>query len=169
MPVVKTIPVSCQRSLASVLSLSSAYFVLALFGPSWLTLANFWPSLLLYLVAVELVNFPHHIDMPVVADPDTKLAPWEQHQTTRSCNYGALSSFLVLNFNFHIEHHLYPTLPWYRLAAVRDRVKALLPDDYTEVTGIGWNLKNRARDPQAIMLRDQRLPSAPVERKRDAA
>ena len=162
-------PVQKRNSLASVLLLAGAYLLLGFFGPAWLTLANFWPSMVIYLVVVELVNFPHHIDMPVLADADSKLAPWEQHQTTRSCNYGVLSGFLVLNFNFHIEHHLYPTLPWYRLAAVRERVRSLFPNEYNEVTGIGWNLENRSRDSQAIMLGHRTLPSAPAERDRDAA
>jgi fatty acid desaturase len=149
-----------RKSLFSVLFLASAYILLGLFGPSWLTLARLWPSLIIYLVAVELVNFPHHIDMPVVASPDTKLAPWEQHVTTRSCDYGHYSGMLVLNFNLHTEHHLYPTLPWYRLKTVRGRVKQALAADYNQVTGIGWNIDNRTRDPREIMLQDKVVPTS---------
>lgn len=148
-----------RKSLFSVLFLASAYVLVAFFGPSWLTLARIWPSLVIYLVAVELVNFPHHIDMPVVANADEKLAPWQQHVTTRSCDYGHLSGMLVLNFNLHTEHHLYPTLPWYRLKAVRGEVKRVLAEDYNQVTGIGWNIENRSKDPREIMLQDKVLPT----------
>ncbi|HLE32029.1 MAG TPA: fatty acid desaturase [Bacteroidota bacterium] len=35
-------------------------------------------------------------------------------------------SFLMCNINFHIEHHLYPGVPWYNLP----KVHALLQDEY---------------------------------------
>ncbi len=146
-----------RRSLFSVVFLAVAYLLLAAFGPAWLTFSRVWPSLVIYLIAVELVNFPHHIDMPVVSHPDHKLPPWEQHQTTRSCNYGIFSGLLVLNFNLHTEHHLYPTLPWYRLTSVRDQLKPVLAEEYHEVPGLAWNLENRTCDPEQIMLRDRLL------------
>jgi acyl-lipid omega-6 desaturase (Delta-12 desaturase) len=164
-------PVQKRNSLLSVLFLGGAYGLLALYGPAWFSFARLWPSLVIYLIGVEIVNFPHHIDMPVATDPNVKLAPWEQPVTTRSCDYGLLAGVLVLNFNLHTEHHLYPTLPWYRLTAARDRVRALLAGEYNEVKGIRWNIENRGRDPREIMLREKSLPlpAAVGESKRDAA
>lgn len=156
------------RSLGSVLFLAGAYALLGYAGPVWLTWANIWPSLLIYLVAVELVNFPHHIDMPVLDEADAKLAPWEQQATTRSCDYGVWSALLVLNFNLHTEHHLYPTLPWYRLKAARDRIRPALPD-YHEEKGIGWNLRYRLRDARDVILRRRVIARPPAPRRRDAA
>ena len=87
------------------------YSVLKFAG--WATLSRLWPSFVIYLVGVELVIFPHHLDMPTV-DPQSdkqRLYVWEQQATTRSCRYpGILSELLVLNFNLHTEHHLFPAV-----------------------------------------------------------
>lgn len=156
-----------RRSLFSVVFLACGYGLLAYAGPAWLTWANLWPSLAIYLVAVELVNFPHHIDMPVLEDPEAKLAPWQQQATTRSCDYGIWSAVLVLNFNLHTEHHLYPKVPWYRLKTVRDRIRPDLPD-YVEEKGIAWNLRNRAVAARDMILRRRVIPAV-KPRRRDAA
>ena len=48
---------------------------------------------------------------------ESRLPIWEQYRATRSCYYPpGVSELLVLNFNFHIEHHLFPDLPWYPAA-----------------------------------------------------
>jgi acyl-lipid omega-6 desaturase (Delta-12 desaturase) len=154
-----------RKSAFSVVFLIAVYGLLGLFGPAWLSPKYLWPSLVFYLAAVELVNFPHHLDMPTEGG-DYKLAPWEQQVTTRSCNYGIFSAILVLNFNLHTEHHLYPTLPWYRLHDVRNRVRPLMPD-YHEERGIAWNLRNRARNAAEMIL--SRRPARTTERHRDAA
>lgn len=37
---------------------------------------------------------------------------------TRTVTSNAIVRFLNLNANFHLEHHLFPAMPWYNLAAV---------------------------------------------------
>jgi len=108
------------------------------------------PGLLLFLVAEELVNIPHHADVSVF---DERLPLWEQHRATRSCDYPrGLSELLVLNFNLHIEHHLFPALPWYRLRRARALVRGALGAEYTQAVGISWNVEKRSR-PIADLVR----------------
>src|SRR5262249_32766986 len=125
----------------------------------WLLLAHVAPELarpdhlalaaLLFLVAEELVNLPHHVDMSTFDQP---LPVWQQYRATRSCYYPrGLSELLVLNFNFHTEHHLFPALPWYRLRGARSTLKLALDARYQEAIGIRWNLANRKRDLQSIV------------------
>jgi len=134
--------------LMSILFLAAGIASIAAFA-GWATLGRLWPSFVIYLVGVELVNFPHHLDMPTV-DPQSskqRLYVWEQQATTRSCRYpGILSELLVLNFNLHTEHHLFPALPWFRLKQVRELIKPVLKPEYNEVHGIGWNYDMRTGD-----------------------
>ena len=134
--------------LISVLFLAAGYAcIAALVG--WPVLSRLWPSFVIYLIGVELVNFPHHLDMPTVdpQSPKQRLYVWEQQATTRSCRYpGILSELLVLNFNLHTEHHLFPALPWFRLKKVRDMIKPALQPGYNEVHGVGWNYDMRTGD-----------------------
>jgi omega-6 fatty acid desaturase (delta-12 desaturase) len=134
--------------LISVLFLAAGYVCLVEFV-GWATLWRLWPSFVIYLAGVELVNFPHHLDMPTVdpASEKQRLYVWEQQATTRSCRYpGILSELLVLNFNLHTEHHLFPALPWFRLKQARRLIKPVLQPGYTEVHGIGWNYAMRTGD-----------------------
>jgi fatty acid desaturase len=121
-------------------------FLLA--GPL-LSAAVLVPSILIYLAMVEVVNFPHHMDLPQY-EGETKLALWEQYEIARSCFYPKFfSHFVLLNFNYHTEHHLYPTLPWYRLAELSARLRQQLPG-YNFSAGNEWILRNRRKPLEVI-------------------
>jgi len=130
------------RSVASVAFLACSYTALARLAPAGFAFVRLVPGLVLYLVLVELVNIPHHVGLTSF---DERLPVWKQHLPTRSCNYPrGLSEFVVLNFNFHIEHHVFPTLPWYRLRAARALLKPALGESYREAHGVLWHLRARA-------------------------
>jgi omega-3 fatty acid desaturase (delta-15 desaturase) len=127
----------------SSLVIVAAYAAIYRFAPQIARPHSWALGVGLYLVAEELVNLPHHVGMPTST---IKLAAWEQHRVTRSCYYPAgLSELFVLNFNFHVEHHLFPSLPWYRLRAAREEVRPLLGQDYHQAVGMEWNVRNRRR------------------------
>lgn len=136
------------RNLISLLWLPTSYGLLWATVPE-LRLSTVVPAFVLFLFAEELVNLPHHVGMPATND---KLRIWEQHRVTRSCNYPhVVSELLVLNFNFHIEHHLFPSLPWYRLRQARRLIKPLLAERYHECTGIEWNVRERKHSLETIV------------------
>ena len=148
-------PSQFRRCLASLLWMFAAYAGARYAWPEIFAIGNFALAIVIYLVAVELVNLPHHSDQPSTSE---KLALWEQAYSTRSCYYPKLvSELLVLNFNFHIEHHLFPSLPWYRLRGARALIKPALGAGYKEAIGIRWNLANRTKDIRQV-LRAQSLP-----------
>jgi fatty acid desaturase len=136
------------RSLVSLAWMPTSYVLLWLFVPA-LSVATVLPAFVLFLFAEELVNLPHHVGMPTTSG---RLRLWEQHRVTRSCYYPrGLSELLVLNFNFHIEHHLFPSLPWYRLRGAREQLRPVLAEHYNECVGIEWNLKERKQSLEAIV------------------
>jgi fatty acid desaturase len=136
------------RSLVSLAWMPTSYVLLWLLVPA-LSVATVLPAFVLFLFAEELVNLPHHVGMPTTSG---RLRLWEQHRVTRSCYYPrGLSELLVLNFNFHIEHHLFPSLPWYRLRGAREQLRPVLAEHYNECVGIEWNLKERKQSLEAIV------------------
>jgi acyl-lipid omega-6 desaturase (Delta-12 desaturase) len=137
------------QALFSVLFLPAAYGALYFVAPDIFELRHFALGLVIYLFANEPVNVPHHADLLVFSD---RLPLWNQWQATRSCYYPLfVSETLVLNFDFHIEHHLFPALPWFRLRRARTLIRAALGDDYNEAIGIRWNLNNRGRDLESVL------------------
>jgi len=49
-------------------------------------------------------------------------------QSTRSFNTGRLGRFLYLNMNYHIEHHLYPQVPFYALPDLSEEIRSDIPE-----------------------------------------
>ena len=114
-----------------------------------MTLKYIIPALIIYLVLVELINFPHHMGTD---HTENKLPLWKQNEVTRSCYYPPnIASLLFLNFNFHIEHHLFPDLPWFRLLSARSLIRENI--DYRETMGINWNIENRTKDAGEVFLK----------------
>ena len=139
------------RNAFSLVWIPAAWTLLHASAPDVVRVVNLAPAFGLFLVGEELVNLPHHVDMSTY---DSKLPIWHQYRATRSCYYPrGVSELLVLNFNFHIEHHLFPALPWFRLRRARELVRASLGSDYQEAVGIAWNIANRKRDLQSIVGR----------------
>jgi fatty acid desaturase len=103
------------------------------------------PGIFLYLLAVEVVNFPHHLELPQLHG-DTRLSPQRQHQISRTCLYPRwFARYVVLNFNYHVEHHMYPFVPWHALDAIHAETASRLGQDYNTDPHWTWILKNRPR------------------------
>lgn len=110
-------------------------------------------SFLIYLVLVELVNLPHHNRLPFSTERQSFS---QQYYSTRSCYFSKpISEICFLNFNFHIEHHLFPTAPWHTLRAIRDEVKPALNDQYHESIAFSWNLANRTKSFDEAMINNE--------------
>jgi omega-6 fatty acid desaturase (delta-12 desaturase) len=140
------------KCVGSVAWLAFALFGLHRLAPSLLTFRNLAPGIALYLVLVELVNIPHHTGLTAF---DGRLPLWEQHLPTRSCNYPPIvSEVLVLNFNFHIEHHLFPNLPWYRLRAARRLVVPALGYLYRQAHGVNWAIRARKQNLRDVLSKN---------------
>ena len=133
-------------------ALSVLFLVFALAALSWIgdvdLVANFGLAALFYLYLTEVINVPHHMDRP---GHDGKLPVWEQGDTTRSCDYPpVLARLVAFNFNLHVEHHIFPTLPWYRLHKATEAVKAT--GRYEGSMGVKWVMKNRRRPLESVAL-----------------
>ncbi|TDA47809.1 fatty acid desaturase family protein [Burkholderia pyrrocinia] len=74
------------------------------------------PLWIIMLVAVELLNLPHHAEIPLLPVDAQRPPLWEQDVVSHSC--GSLpiwSTFIILNFNLHVAHHAFPWLSWHQL------------------------------------------------------
>jgi len=88
-------------------------------GASWL----WWFLLLPWLLGrpvMVLFGLIQHVEMaensPSILD------------STRSFRSSPIASFLYMNMENHIEHHLYPQVPYYALPALHDAIREQLPD-----------------------------------------
>ena len=47
---------------------------------------------------------------------------------TRTVMMGPIKRFLYLNMNYHVEHHMFTMIPYYKLPAIRELIKQDLPE-----------------------------------------
>lgn len=49
---------------------------------------------------------------------------------TRTVKMGRINRFLYWNMNFHIEHHMFPMVPYHQLPALHEEIKKDVPEPY---------------------------------------
>ena len=145
----KPVPISVA-SIVSPLLVWTALFALL---PVQVGLSLLLPGVVLYLIAVEVVNFPHHLGLEY-SEGETKWSVWDQHRTARTCLYPRwMARWVVLNFNYHIEHHMFPDVPWYHLDKIHMAVRPLLGHQYNTDPQFEWIQVNRKRSLDQILQR----------------
>ncbi len=155
----KTRSVSMMVSVLCPLTLWGLVFSLC--TPTF-SLSVLVPAILVYLVGVEVVNFPHHLQLPQYRG-NTRFPIWEQHRIARSCLYPKwFARHVVLNFNYHIEHHMFPDVSWYHLESLQGEVSKALAHSYNIDPSFRWILDNKRRS-MGEVLKAADDPEAAVE------
>lgn len=109
-------------------------------------------GVIIYLVMVEIINFPHHLAVRQY-DGETKFPVYEQEPFVRSCIYPKwFANLALLNFNLHVAHHAFPAYPWYQL----DDLHLAL-----EKTGATFNTERS----NSWIVRNRKVPLEQVFRK----
>jgi fatty acid desaturase len=104
------------RNLAKPV-IANALLALAL---GWLYLAWGVAYLTTFSLVLRLRSLAEHAGMPHTAEP---------LHNTRTTHAGWLARVTVapLHVNYHLEHHLLPTVPWFRLPALHRAIGRTLP------------------------------------------
>jgi nitrite reductase/ring-hydroxylating ferredoxin subunit len=87
---------------------------------------------------------------------------------TRTVYMNPIFRFLYLNMNYHVEHHLFPTVPYRSLPALHEAVKAYLPppktstiEAYREIfTALGHQRRDPTWELPLPELPDGAIPAA---------
>ncbi|MES2801067.1 MAG: fatty acid desaturase [Bdellovibrionota bacterium] len=98
----------------------------------------------LYFRIYEDMIVPQHFGMYSDDDASHHPAAWDQQDITRTWYLApALEKHVVLNMNYHTEHHLFPDLPWHQL----DRAHKLLLQEKENINLVtqNWMQSQRQR------------------------
>jgi len=110
-----------------------------------------WPLLLLVTFAPFyaqwlnfLCGFPQHAGLPHSV-PDFRVC-------CRTMTLNPLLRFLYWHMNYHVEHHMYAAVPFYKLGALRKAIEPDLPPAYRGLTAT-WReirvlLRRQHEDPE---------------------
>ncbi len=109
------------KNTATFKNVFSSVMVIALYAAvlSQTNLANAVISIIgicLYFRAYEEMIVPQHVGMYSDDEIEHHPSAWDQQEITRSWPLASgLERYVVLNMNYHTEHHLFPDLPWHQL------------------------------------------------------
>lgn len=101
-------------------------------------------GVIVYFRMYEDMVFPQHVGLYSDDDIDHHPQAWEQPHVTRTWYMPSLvEKYVVLNMNYHTEHHLFPDLPWHRL----DKAHKLMLQQKEDVNVVGfdWTRNQRQR------------------------
>ena len=118
--------------------------------------AQSWLPLLLVGLPTFYGSWAHHV---LSATQHAGLAEnaADYRTNTRTIYLNPVVSFIYSNMNYHIEHHMYPLVPYYSLPALHEELKADLPrtynglgDAYREMLPALWRQR---KDPDYFVSR----------------
>ena len=107
------------------LAIYGGFIAWALLAQSWLPLLFFGLPRLYGGWLHQLLALTQHAGMAEDA-ADHRL-------NTRTLHINPVFRFLYMNMNYHLEHHIYPTVPYHALPALHERLKAQMPPAFPSV------------------------------------
>lgn len=87
---------------------------------SWTMLLNCW--LIPMIIINTFVNIRGMSQHTFLEEPDDPV------QGTRSILTNRVTAYFMCNENYHLEHHLFPRVPWYNLKPLHGAIKGQLAD-----------------------------------------
>lgn len=103
---------------ASIITNAAMIVVLAWFGVAYLYVLWVAAYFSFYMVFSRIRNLAEHACVPDLYDPDPLL-----HTRTTLASWWEKLTFAPNNVNYHLEHHLLPSVPKYNLPAFHDALK----------------------------------------------
>jgi fatty acid desaturase/nitrite reductase/ring-hydroxylating ferredoxin subunit len=89
----------------------------------------------------------------------------DHRMSTRTVYINPVLRFLYLNMNYHVEHHMFPTVPYYNLPALHEEIKQWLPPPkpslWSAYREIVHALRRQRRDPAYEIDRHWTPPAEP--------
>jgi len=115
------------------------------------------PMLFMFFLWFEIINFTHHSELfPYTSETHPDPIPLhEQDAVSRTSAFSRIiSTIFAYNFNFHTEHHYFPTIPWHHLPKVYDMLKKLPANpNYNDVSFLGLSIHLRSKNPLDVYVK----------------
>ena len=80
-----------------------------------------------YLILPRLAGNPVLFLYGLIQHVDMEEDQMDLRKSTRSFDTNAFSRFIYMNMNYHVEHHMFPTIPFHALPGLHEAVKNQLP------------------------------------------
>lgn len=144
------------------LTLPFAFYTIALYNLNFGSLLILSIGILIYLRIYEDMIVPQHVGLCSDEDHDSHPAIWDQPHVTRTwAMHPAVEKYVVLNMNYHTEHHLFPDLPWHQLKRAHQMIQETNSGDLNIIFFYQWIKQQRSRRFSDVI--------APISKKKNLA
>jgi fatty acid desaturase len=116
----------------------SARFYLLAYGGVAVAIALGADFLLWYLVLPRLLGGPVMLLYGMVQHTEMAEESMDIRESTRSFSTNAFNRFIYMNMNYHVEHHLFPTVPFHTLPGLNVEIRSQLPEPDPGFLAISW-------------------------------
>ena len=106
----------------------NARLFVVIYGACAILVASGQLWLLWFVILPRLVAAPVMLLFTLIQHVEMQEDSWSVIDSTRSFRTSPLGRFLYMNMNHHIEHHLYPQVPFYALPELHEAVRDQLPE-----------------------------------------
>jgi fatty acid desaturase len=154
----RLVPPSGQSKIAWSARIMVVYYAAII--ASSVVFQTWWP--ILFVFAARFAGAWLHAWITFVQHAGLAMNVPDWRLNTRTVLTNPLNRFLVWNMTYHIEHHMYPTVPFHRLPALHAEIKDACPPAYRS-TFSAWRellpaLWQQRRDPTYFIQRP--IPAA---------
>lgn len=122
------------------------------------------------IVPLLLIGLPrlygawHHVMTGLIQHGGLDDNILDHRLNSRTCYMNPISRFVYWNMNYHLEHHMFPNVPFHRLPELHEEVKAdcppatpSIPAAFREFTPV---LFRQLKDPEVFIDRRPQLPTS---------
>ena len=106
----------------------NARLFVVIYGACAVLVASGHLWLLWYIILPRLIAAPVMLLFTLIQHVELQEDSWSVIDSTRSFRTSHLGRFLYMNMNNHIEHHLYPQVPFHALPELHQAIRDQLPE-----------------------------------------
>ena len=118
-----------ESELSSMIWSSRIYVAVVMLVVVWsITIASFLP--LMFVVLPRFYGGWHHLLCSLTQHAGLAQNVPDHRLNTRTVTMNPVSRFMYLNMNYHVEHHIFPAVPFYALPRLHALVKDQLAEPY---------------------------------------
>ena len=118
----------------------NARLFVAIYGACAVLVASGQLWLLWLIILPRLVAAPVMLLFTLMQHVEMQEDSWSVIDSTRSFRTSPLGRFLYMNMNHHIEHHLYPQVPFHALPQLHEALRDQLPEPDPGFLRTNWEV-----------------------------
>ncbi|TIM70872.1 MAG: fatty acid desaturase [Mesorhizobium sp.] len=115
------------RNAAGIISPAEKTFIPEQEQPKAIRIARIWTGIYAATIALALYGAWHHVMTGLLQHGGLAENVIDHRLNSRTVHMNPISRFIYWNMNYHVEHHMFPMVPYHALPRLHELIKHDLP------------------------------------------